>query len=100
MKKLTYRAIIQKDDRGFHGFVPALPGCHTYGQTIEKVRANIQEAITGWIKTNQSQGWDIPQDQSKKHIHQKSEIMRFYGILKTRDDGKSITEIRHQISKI
>lgn len=64
MKNITYRTIIQKDTSGYHGFVPALVGCHTYGKTVNEVRKNIKEAITGWIEANKSLGWDIPQDQS------------------------------------
>ena len=40
MKNFTFRTIIQKDGEGFHGFVPSLPGCHTYGETIESVQFN------------------------------------------------------------
>ncbi len=64
MKNITYRTIIQKDTSGYHGFVPALTGCHTYGKTVNEVRKSIKEAIIGWIEANKSFGWDIPQDQS------------------------------------
>lgn len=64
MKPLTYRAIIQKDGKTYHGFVPALSGCHTHGKTIEETRQNLQEAITGWIEANQEMGWEIPIDQT------------------------------------
>lgn len=53
MKDFTFRTIIQKDGEGFHGFVPSLPGCRTYGESIEEVRVNIKEAV---------QGWEVPQD--------------------------------------
>ena len=62
MKDFTFRTIIQKDGKGFHGFVPSLPGCHTYGQTIEEVRENIKEAVSGWIEANQVQGWGVSKD--------------------------------------
>lgn len=64
MKNITYRTIIQKDTSGYHGFVPALVGCHTYGETVNEVRKNIKEAIIGWIEANKSLGWDIPQTTS------------------------------------
>lgn len=63
MKQFTFRTIIQKDGKGFHGFVPSLPGCHTYGDSIEEVRKNIKEAVSGWIEATQDQGWEIPQDE-------------------------------------
>ena len=49
MKTLTYRTIIQKDGKGYHGYVPALPGCHTYGDTIEETQKNLKEAIEGML---------------------------------------------------
>ncbi|OGK15997.1 hypothetical protein A2690_00905 [Candidatus Roizmanbacteria bacterium RIFCSPHIGHO2_01_FULL_39_12b] len=48
---LTYRTIIKKDDKGYHGFVPALLGCHTYGKNIEEVRKLLREAIGAWIES-------------------------------------------------
>lgn len=62
MNTYTYRTIIQKDGKGFHGYVPALPGCHTYGKTVEETQKNLKEAIEGWIQTREDFDWDIPQD--------------------------------------
>ena len=45
-KSFSFRTIIEPDDpKGYHGFVPALKGVHTCGDTIEEVRENLQEAI-------------------------------------------------------
>ena len=68
MKQFTFRTIIQKDDGGFHGFVPSLPGCHTYGETVEEVRKNIKEAVAGWVEANLDQGWKIPNDEGIETI--------------------------------
>lgn len=62
MKTLTYRTIIQKDGKGYHGYVPALPGCHTYGDTVEETKTNLKEAMTGWLKVSQKLGWPIPEN--------------------------------------
>jgi len=59
---LTYRTIIQKDGKYYHGYVPALPGCHTQGKTIEETRKNLKEAITGWIESRRELGWSVPED--------------------------------------
>lgn len=64
----TFRTIIQKDGKGFHGFVPSLPGCHTYGNTIDEVRKNIKEAVAGWIEAASEQGWSIPSDEGVETI--------------------------------
>lgn len=68
MKQFTFRTIIQKDGKGFHGFVPSLPGCHTYGNSILEVRKNIKEAVAGWIEANQELGWEIPKEEGIETI--------------------------------
>jgi antitoxin HicB len=68
MKSFTFRTIIQKDGKGFHGFVPSLPGCHTYGDSVEEVRANIKQAVQGWVEASLEQGWEIPSDEGIEAI--------------------------------
>lgn len=68
MKQFTFRTIIQKDGEGFHGFVPSLPGCHTYGNSIEDVRKNIKEAVVGWTQAQKELGWNIPSDEGIETI--------------------------------
>lgn len=63
MKTLTFRTIIEKDEKGYHGFVPVLPGCHTQGITIEETRKNLREAIRGYLKTLQARNLPIPKDE-------------------------------------
>ncbi|MEK7543258.1 MAG: type II toxin-antitoxin system HicB family antitoxin [Patescibacteria group bacterium] len=62
MNKMTYRTIIVKDGRGYHGYVPSLPGCHTDGMTIEETQKNLKEAMEGWLLTRLSHQWPIPED--------------------------------------
>ena len=46
MKIFSFRTIIEPDDpKGYHGFVPALKGLHTCGETIEEVKMNLKDAI-------------------------------------------------------
>lgn len=46
MKVYTFRIIIEPDKKNtFHGYVPSLPGCHTWGQTLEETKRNLREAI-------------------------------------------------------
>ena len=58
----TYRTIIERDDNGYHGFVPSLPGCHTHGKTIEETQVLLKEAIEGWLKSRHEKGWSMPED--------------------------------------
>ena len=34
---------------GYWAEVPALPGCVSQGETVDDVRANVREAIEGWL---------------------------------------------------
>src|SRR5215470_13706174 len=34
---------------GYSASIPALPGCHTQGETLDDVRANLREAAEGWL---------------------------------------------------
>jgi predicted RNase H-like HicB family nuclease len=47
---VTLKVLIHKaEEGGFWAEVPALPGCVSQGETIEEVRANVREAIEGWL---------------------------------------------------
>lgn len=37
------------EEGGYWAEVPALPGCVSQGESIDEVRANIREAIEGWL---------------------------------------------------
>ncbi len=37
------------DAGGYSASIPALPGCHTQGETLDEVRANLREAAEGWL---------------------------------------------------
>lgn len=42
--------IIEQDESGYYvAEVPALPGCVSQGRTKTEVKANIKEAIIGWL---------------------------------------------------
>ena len=43
-------AVIEQDETGYYfAEVPALPGCVSQGKTIAEAKANIKEAIAGWL---------------------------------------------------
>ena len=47
---MKLRVVIEKDETGYYvAEVPALPGCVSQGKTIQEARANIREAIAGWV---------------------------------------------------
>ncbi len=43
--------IIEKDEHGYYAYCPQLPGCQTQGDSLEEIKANIQEAIELYIST-------------------------------------------------
>ncbi|MBI3536291.1 MAG: type II toxin-antitoxin system HicB family antitoxin [Chloroflexi bacterium] len=45
MTNYQFTVVIEPDEEGFHAYAPSLPGCHTFGGTVEEARANILEAI-------------------------------------------------------
>jgi predicted RNase H-like HicB family nuclease len=53
----TYAAVIHEDpEGGFWGEIPALPGCYSQGETVEELKHNIREAITGTLEVLKEQG--------------------------------------------
>lgn len=44
------------DAGGYSASIPALPGCHTQGETLEEVRANLREAAEGWLAVAHDDG--------------------------------------------
>ena len=64
MKSYTFRTIIEPDGKFFHGYVPALSGCHTFGKTIAETQKNLREAIELHVETMAADGVAIPADAS------------------------------------
>ena len=67
---MTYQftVVIEPDEQGYHAFVPALPGCHTFGDTLDEARANIAEAMELHIESMQADGEPIPVEQEPLFI--------------------------------
>lgn len=68
LKILTFRTIIKKDGKYYHGFVPSLPGCHTQGKTIEETRKNLREAIAGYLKVLKKHDRPIPSEEGLESV--------------------------------
>ena len=48
---LKLNILIEKDDDGYFANCPELPGCHSQGDTFEKVMVNIREAAELYLET-------------------------------------------------
>ena len=48
---MRLKVVIRRDkvDGGYVASCPALPGCHSQGENLSEVRANIREAILGCL---------------------------------------------------
>ncbi len=47
---MTYEVVLERDESGaWLARVPSVPGCHTYGRTLEQARRRVREALGLWI---------------------------------------------------
>jgi predicted RNase H-like HicB family nuclease len=63
-----FTVVIEPDDDAYHAYVPALPGCHTFGANVEEARSNIAEAIALHIESMQQDGEPIPAEREPLFI--------------------------------
>lgn len=53
---LTALVHAEPDAGGFSASIPALPGCHTQGETLEEVSANLRDAAESWLAVAHEMG--------------------------------------------
>lgn len=53
---LTAIVRTEPDAGGYSASIPAFPGCHTQGETLDEVRANLREAAEGWLAVAHEDG--------------------------------------------
>ncbi len=64
MKVLSYRILLRKEpEGGYTVIVPSLPGCVTYGDTIEEAIKMAKEAIELYIESLKEHGEEIPTEE-------------------------------------
>ena len=53
MNNTSYQiaVVIEKDEYGYYAYCPQLEGCQSQGDSLEEIKANIQEAIELYIST-------------------------------------------------
>jgi len=56
--------IIEDETGGYVAFVPALPGCHTQGDTLGELMDNVREAIELYLST-------LTEDEKKELLQQR-----------------------------
>ena len=64
MKVLSYRTILRKEpEGGYTAIVASLPGCTTYGDTLDHAIEMAKEAIELYIASLTTHGEDLPTDE-------------------------------------
>ena len=64
MEALSYRILLRKEpEGGYTVIVPSLPGCVTYGDTIEQAIEMAKEAIELYIESLKEHGEEIPTEE-------------------------------------
>jgi antitoxin HicB len=62
-REYSYKVILEKaEEGGYVVSVPALPGCHTQGDTFEEAMSMAHEAIATYIGSLVKDNEDIPND--------------------------------------
>ena len=65
MKQRTYRILLNKEpEGGFTVTVPALPGCITYGETMDEAISNAKEAVELYLESLAAHGEPIPSEEN------------------------------------
>lgn len=64
-REFSYSVFYQQaPEGGYVATVPALPGCHTQGETLEEAERNIKEAVALYLESLAAHGEPIP---TEKH---------------------------------
>ena len=58
---MRYTAIFEaQPGGGYHAFCPALPGCHSEGDTLDEAIVNIREAVAVYLESLIARGEAAP----------------------------------------
>lgn len=61
MRTFSYRITLRKEpEGGYTVMVPALPGCITYGKTVEEAIEMSKDAISGYVESLIEDGVAVP----------------------------------------
>jgi len=64
MRNLNYRILLRREpEGGYTVTVPTLPGCVTFGETIDEAITMAREAIELYIEDLQEKGEEIPTEE-------------------------------------
>ncbi len=62
-KELSFRIVLRPEpEGGYTVIVPTLPGCITYGETIEEAKRMAKDAIEAYLKSMEKHGEEFLDD--------------------------------------
>lgn len=65
MRQITYRVLLNKEpEGGFTVTVPTLPGCITFGETMDEAIVNAKEAVELYLESLTAHGEPIPTEEN------------------------------------
>jgi predicted RNase H-like HicB family nuclease len=64
MDQMSYRVLLRKEpEGGYTAIIPTLPGCVTFGDTIEEAITMAKEAIELYLESLKEHGEEIPTEE-------------------------------------
>jgi len=65
----SYRAIIEPDEGNtFHAYIPALPGCHTWGNSMAQARKHLREATLLYLASLVEDKQHVPREEGFEFV--------------------------------
>ena len=63
MRQLTYRVLLNREpEGGYTATVPTLPGCITYGETVDEAISMAKEAIVLYVESLVAHNEQVPDE--------------------------------------
>jgi predicted RNase H-like HicB family nuclease len=64
MRNLQYRILLRREpEGGYTVIVPALPGCVTFGETVDEAIAMAREAVEVYVESLRERGEEVPTEE-------------------------------------
>lgn len=83
MKK-SVKIIVEKASEGFTAYVPELPGCITFGNSLDEIKENIKEAISFQLEGMLEDDEAIPTNlQGEYNIELKLDVAQVFNLYKS-----------------
>ena len=63
VRRYSYQTVLRPESEGgYTVIVPSLPGCITYGRTVEEANEMAEDAISAYLQSLRKDGKQIPEE--------------------------------------